>query len=514
MKISKVYAQYRKSALRAHDGNPLICALPEQLSPGRLKQLLTRMPLPPPNDELEKNDRIRAVKNIRNILVPTTPFLDFYRAVYNLILTGYESRNPLNPKVVEWSYDIADPNVSIADLADSKKLTQSEEDTTSEHLFFAGMSGAGKSEIKNSVLAIAFPNVIIHSREDFDDVQIVHLSVEMPHDGTRGTLLKNLLKAIDETLEGIEKTNFHEMAQPTLARSATIGSMESLLQSLCLKYHVGVIIVDEFQNINVASINDGDKMRQLFDSMSNLLHVPFVKIGTTDSLALFKKRFRHGRRAGETIELLPYIKKTKSKQKMDSEANDKPTSNKDCLALPMPATTHYGKDWDNLLSALFDYQVIKNPIKYSIRWDEELYKLSCGLPYVLFTLWEEAQIDAIRSGKETLTLQRLNQVYMRRFKLIKNALAALRKNKTEHFRDLFTISQLIDKGDNNAALKHLENFTNKEQFSGVAASGMLESVQNIEMNSTLDSEQKRKLESIKTKLQQRAQTIEKGQTLG
>ena len=502
-KMTVAYAKYRIPALENQRANPLICALPEKLFPGRLRKALEKIPVLPDLKKLSKSERIVAAKQVRSILVPTAPFMEFYHAVYHLIEAGYETRNPLDPRVVAWSYDVADPDVSIQELSERHQLTQYDGQTTSEHLFFVGLSGLGKSEVKNSVMAIAFPNVIVHTRDDFDEIQVVHLHVEMPHDGTRGTLLKNILRAFDDTLQGVEKTNYLKMAQPTLSRAATIGSMESFVQDLCIKYHVGVVFIDEFQNINVASKNDFDKMRQLFDSMSNDLHVPFVKIGTTESLKPFEKRFRHGRRAGETLELLPYervIQPSLRPNKSDDATN-------------APVKNNRGKDWENLLKALFSFQVLERPIQYSQRWDDELYRLSCGIPYVLFTLWQEAQIDAIRSGKEVLTLERLKGVYSKRFKLIKSALVALRKRKVGQFQDLLTINQLIDKGENEAALKHLRRFADEEQFSGAAAVQILEVVQDLEKTSDLKPKEQVLLNSVKQKLQQRAQPVMRGQTL-
>ena len=508
-KITVSPAKYRKLVLENQRDNPLICALPEKLSPGRLRKALTKMPIALDLKQLTKRERISAAKQVKRILVPTSPFMDFYHAVYHLIESGYETRNPLDPEVVAWSYDVADPEISIQELRERHQLTQYDGETTSEHLFFVGLSGLGKSMVKNCVMAIAFPNVILHSRDDFDEIQIVHLHVEMPHDGTRGTLLKNFFRAFDKTLKEVEKTNYLKMAQPSLSRSASIGSMESFMQDLCIKYHVGVVIIDEFQNLNVASRPDFDQMRQLFDSMSNDLNVPFVKIGTTESLRPFEKRFRHGRRAGETLELLPYERSPRVATIPGNSGEPKMEGR----APAGPAKSNRGRDWDNLLKALFSFQVIERPIDSSPRWDEELYRLSCGIPYVLFTLWQEAQIDAIRSGKETLTLCRLKIVYNKRFKLIKSALAALRKRKIGQFQDLLTINQLIDKGENQAALKHLKKFTDEEQFSGAAAVQILEVVQDLEKTSDLKPKEQVLLDKVKVNLKQRSQPILKGQTI-
>jgi hypothetical protein len=228
--------------------------------------------------------------------------------------------------------------------------------------------------------------------------------------------------------------------------------------------------------------------------MSNKLHVPFLKIGTTDSFGMMKAKFQHGRRAGDTIELLPYtrIPEIHNKSGIDRGFVD-------------------GNDWKALIKAVFDYQVIKKPIAYSARWDEELYKLSCGIPYVLFTLWHEAQVNAIRTGAETLTLKQINNVFRQRFKLIKAAINALRNKKLGQFSDLLCIAQLFDKNEVDAAIERLNHFVSKENFSGAAAADVLQAVVDIERENTLTEPHKRKLLKIKNELKQRATTIKKGQ---
>jgi hypothetical protein len=493
-KNSPKLAQYRLPKLEGHQKNPLICALPPYVQPSRLRQVLHTMPKLPELEFLDNADRIVLAKRIRKIRVPTKKFVDFYHEVYNLIVVGYEERNPLNPEDCEFTYDIADPNISIEELIASGKMPESNEDTTCEHMILTGISGVGKTALKNSVLKKLLPQTRLHTKDNFDEIQIIQLHAEMPHDGSRATLLKNLFSGIDKALKGFEENNYLKQVQPRLDRSASIGAMENFFRSLCIKYHVGIIVVDEFQNIEVADKGNQAKMRQFFDSMSNELNVPFLKIGTTDSLKLMKTKFTHARRAGDTIEIEPYYKLPLLPKKAGDKAQKPPRSN-----------------WNDLVKSLFEFQVIKKPITYSERWDEELYKLSCGIPYVLYTLWQEVQINAIRTGTETITFKRLNDVFKSRFKLIKTALTALRSKRLGQFQDLLTIAQLFDKDDAEAAIKRLNHFVEEENFSGAAASDILLSLEEVEQEFTLTEPQKKKLAKIKASLKERAATIKKGQ---
>jgi len=496
-KKSFTNAQYRETKIQEHQNNPLITALPNYIEPGRLKQLLKFIPAIPNTEFMDKSDRIKLVKRIRKINIPTKKFIDFYSAIYNLIIVGYEERNPLDSDVVQFHYDIADPTISVADLKAQGKVIECDEDTTTEHLFLAGISGIGKTAIKNSVFKSLLPGVLVHTRDDFDEIQVISIHAQMPHDGSRATLLKNLFEALDNALKPVEETNYLEQVQPKLDRSASIGAMERFFKSLCLKYHIGIIVIDEFQNIDVASSDNKNHMRQLFDTMSNDLNVPFLKIGTSDSLKHFKTKFQHGRRAGDTIEIESYPR-VPNYPKLDREKNKRVYS--------------LGKDWNHLAESVFDFQVIKKPVAYSERWDLELHKLTCGIPYVLFTLWQEAQIDAIRTGKETITLRQLNEVYRRRFKLIKTALTALKTKRLGQFQDLLTIAQLFDKNEVDAAIKRLNHFVNSENFSGAAATDILKSVDEIERENSFTAQQKSKTNQLRSLLKQRSRAVKAGQT--
>jgi len=480
-------------ALKEHNDNPLILALPERLEAKRLKQLLHKVPKLIPSAEFSTDDRIRLVKRLRKAVVPTRYYLDFYFAMYDLLIEGYEDRNPTLPNVIQWTYDIANPDVSVEELKLNDQITLDDTDTTSSHLFLSGLSGGGKTKLKKTLMSVCFPQVIFHTKDDFDELQIVHLNVEMPDDGTRSTFLKNIAQEFDETLKEIENTNYLSQMTKANGENLTIGAMTSIVKNLCLKYHVGVISVDEFQHLNVVNPTDFNLMLQLFDTMSNVYKVPFIKIGTPDALSKIKK-FRNARRAGEVIEILPYNK-----------APDQSSDNKE--------KSNLGKDWKWMITTVFDFQVVNQPIKYSERVDQELHKLSCGLPYVLFTLWQETQIQAIRNKSEKITLQLLNIVYKKRFKLILPALNAIRGKTKSRASDLLMIDQLIEKGKNSPALKHLERYVNNENFTGVAAVDLLAAVNELDFKSVLKDEEVEQINKIKTVLEKRSQAIKKGQTI-
>jgi hypothetical protein len=263
------------------------------------------------SENSSKSDKISLIKRLRHTVVPTLPYLEFYNEIYDLIVSGYEGRNPLKNKVIEWSYEIANPSTSYEKL-ESLKTTDGAEPTT-QALIITGLSGMGKTKMKNAVLSGAFPNYIIHTKKDFDEIQIVYLSIEMPPNGAQTALLANIIQSIDDTISKVDNTNYLNQVTSKSGKLASIDTLKRVVASLCLKFHVGIILIDEFQNLNVASAAHYKETLQLFDSLSNILDIPMVKIGTTESIAPFRSQFRHCRRAGDLIELKPYTKNNNPK---------------------------------------------------------------------------------------------------------------------------------------------------------------------------------------------------------
>lgn len=477
------FAQYRKPFLKDHALNPLISALPAHIEPGRFKNLMTVTPRVIELENASNNDRVSVVKRLSNTVVPTKPYLDFYNEIYGMIVSGYEKRNPLVPSSVRWSYDVADPNVTFEELHKRKAISTQGCETTADHLFLTGHSGMGKTKMKNAVLSGCFPSCIIHQRPDFDEAQIVYLSIEMPPNGAQIPLLINIIDAIDETLKGIEDTNY-----TSTIRRPTVGGLVAQASNLCQQYHVGILFIDEFQNLNVVDQKKYRDTIQLFSSLSNVLSLPVVKIGTHEAINKLLPYFKDRRRAGDLIDIQPYIKSATS-------------------------SGFEGKDWEALFNAVITYQVVNKKASVSQKLEDRLYYLSCGIPYVLFRLWQKVQIEAILSGKDTINLSLIDAAYNKYFKLIHTALAALRNNRPGKVKDLINVSRLFDDQQPSQALVHLQKMVNKDEFTGVAATELNKAIDDVEFNNALSKKDKSKLANIKKRLSQNSHKPPSGQSI-
>lgn len=462
MKTTITEAKYHNTSNLLHSGNPLISALPPKVLPD-IFQKATRVKLVNLRAADSSDDqRIHAIRQLRKLYLPNFTHYELYCHLYDTVISSYEDRNPLQSEVIEWTYALADPEFDF-DGSDDEVLEGS---TTTESSFLTGHSGTGKSTcIRNSFVRL-FPQVIKHSSLEIEKPQITYLFVDMPHDGTRSGLCMNIFRALDKALKGLGFPNYAKLWE-----GQKIDQMQSAIHILFREFHVGLAVIDEFQNLNVAGKTQRDEMLQFFDSMSNNAKVSILKIGTSDAIKIFQRKHQHLRRAGYLTELTAYAK--------DS------------------------KDWGALIDTLFGLQFTKTPIEKNEKLINVLFDLSCGFPYALVKLWQLTQIEAINSGKEKITQTLLKSVYKRHFSLLHTVFSAIRRKNLARFEDLISVQQFLDRGEIEQAIKHLTYFVKSEQFNGPATAHLIEAVEAMESDIDLTSSEKLAIDKVKKALEQR-----------
>ena len=327
-----------------------------------------------------------------------------------------------------------------------------------------------------------FPTAIEHQRPDFTEVQVVYLKVDLPHNASRPGLIYRLLKELDRTLS---ETHF---GNPDYAKSAkkpsgeyiNVDNMLSLLLTVLVRHHVGLIVIDEFQNIQVSSHRFRTETIQMFDELANNLYIPTIKIGTSDVLMVFDRNSRHKRRLGVTFEL--------------SRLNDEKSINR-------------------MMNALFQFQPLKHPIERSEAIESLIMDLTAGVPNYLIGLWEASIVEAIHSGKEKLSQTLIKRAFNKRFPLLRSVTRNINRGVKGRHPDLLTVQQYLDTGNNTVALKHLDQFSKKIEVSGVAAEEVISDINAMTNNHDFSDAQKLKIEKVKESLLQKKSAINAAQTL-
>lgn len=480
--VTVAKAHYRTSQVTSHQGNLLILALPERLEPVRFKQVLTRTVQPrKSNTEMSDDDRIAELKMVRQIRIMTSQHLDLYNELYDLLCHGYVDRNPKRPEVIAWGYDIADNHVPLEHIH-RPYLDMPISSTTADAMFVTGITGSGKSISVESIITTLFPMVIEHRCDDFSESQVVYLKVDMPHNANRSALIYAILTELDRALasSAFGKTNYKGAVKKSSGGYIDIGSMMDILRTVLIRHHVGMLIIDEFQNLQVASQRYRDEMLQLFDELSNTLSIPSVKIGTPDSLLIFDKKGRHKRRIGSTFELSRF------------------TTQMDC-------------DW--MMKALFTFQPLRKPVDKNEDMVALLLELTAGVPSILITLWEACLVEAIRCGSEKLTRSLIKRTFKKRFPLMRMVTRNINQGKKGRHSDLLTVQQYLDAGNRALALKHLQRFSSNTSITGAAAEAVKHDIDAMVSMHQFTDDDLAKLDKVKSQLDAQRDSIRQPQTL-
>ncbi|MBA1146682.1 AAA family ATPase [Ectothiorhodospiraceae bacterium WFHF3C12] len=393
-------------------------------------------------------ERRAATERLRRCVVPTSQYPEIYEAIYSTILSGLVGRNPVDPRFVRWHSDLA-RNAVIREA------------TSSPTLLLTGLSGSGKSTLVESVLS-CFPQVIRHTRysgEPLQRSQLVYLRVDVPPDASRRAFCLSILDAIDSALD----TNYGTQYRKPHTR---LGDLETAICTACTAYGVGILVLDELQNINVQNAGGQEALLNLFDTLTNRARVPIMQVGTPAALRVFGNRFRAARRAGTA----------------------------GVVELERPV--HGSEDWQFLVEVAWRGQWVKNPTPLTKSLDKTLYTLSQGLPAVLYRLVALANHAAISEGSERINAQCLKAVYRKQFGLMRPALSALRKGDQGRYEDLMSVGEWFDTGGSRGSLHQIFSRANAAKLGAAEITELRRRIEDAFLEANLNTQQKGRLRKL------------------
>jgi nucleoside-triphosphatase THEP1 len=474
-RITIAQAQYRESHVSAHQDNPLILAIPKRLHGKHFRAKLTNIVVAADYTQMSDDERLAELPMLRQTRVMNVQHFELYNEIYDLLSQGYVDRNPTRTEVIAWGYDVADSNISREQI-ERPSISQ----TTADAIFLTGMSGTGKSTLVSRILSQCFPQVIEH-KYDFDDVQVVYLSVDMPHNANRSALISSIIRELDRVLSASKfgQCDYSSSIRNSTGKYINIDRMVDILRTILLRHHVGILVIDEFQNLQVASQRYRDEMLQLFDELSNTLSIPNVKIGTPDTIQIFDKKGRHKRRVGATFEL--------------SRINN-------------------DRDWTAMMNAIIGYQPINKPMVLSDKISDLLMALTAGVPSILMSLWEACLAEVIRSGSESITESLIKKTFNKRFPLLKIVTRNINQGKSGRHSDLLTVQQYLDAGNEDFGIKFLNKLVQKS-LTPEAAQQVSADVDVLITEHSFNDEQLSKLQKIKEHLHKNVESIRLPKTL-
>jgi len=374
-------AEYCTSILPEHAGNPLIEALPPFKPAQELSKHFGIFPhISDTERRLPGAARMIAISRLNAYLEPLPYHMDIIDKIGLIVRAGYVHRNPLDETVRK-----AQIKFYREAMKGKVRPIGTSSPSTAPSLALFGISGGGKTTvIERSLLFL--PQVLNHRKHQF--VQVVWLKLDCPMDGSLKQLLNSFLAKLDNLLG----TSY-------LRSAGTRSTVDELILSaakIAARHYLGVLVIDEIQNLLDASGVGQAKMLNFFVTFANEVKIPVVTVGTPRALSLLEGTFREARRVGDQG---AHIWKAFS-----------------------------GSEYEYFLRGLWEYQWTKKKVGLNNKFSELFYKLTQGIPALIVRLFQLSQLQAIRYGTESLTEKLIAEVAEDKFKLVAPMLKALRMN--------------------------------------------------------------------------------------
>lgn len=420
-----VEAEYQESLLSDYNGNPFIEALPGILSP---RAAIEKMRFHPNYSEEERHYpahlRIHCVERLSDLIEPINKHIEVEQFFSRVIRHGYISRNPLS-KDNTILLNLGSEAIRVKDVNYVKSSWQSRSTACGQVIL--GMSGIGKSTVVESVL-LQYPQVIIHSKyidRNLFVKQVVWLKLECPYDGGIKGLCLKFFKAFDNLLGTSYYSKFavHKSTEEMLPAMAQVATLHGL----------GMLIIDEIQNLDQAKSGGEKKMLNFLVELINTFSLPVVIIGTYKADFLFNSAFRDARRG--TGQLNPFWHRM---------SND--------------------KEWEAFINVIWKYQWTKNISELTPSIINTLYEESQGIIDIAIKLFKLAQWRAITTRRDIINEQLISSVASDHFKLIRPMLDAIKSGKEKElgkYEDIYLPSELFNsiKNDSIKSAKSAEEKT-------------------------------------------------------
>jgi len=403
--IKLPFAEYRKAEIRAYEGHPLINALPPINSPQATAKMLACFPKV---DEVEKvlpaHIRRHAMMRILDrFLYPTKSHLQLEQVISGMIRHGYLSRSIAAPDYQRNLDDVAHTDfTAIMRNAGNEALVSS----------VIGCSGTGKTTAVEAILK-SYPQAIFHP--DYQHCQLVWLKVECPHDGSVKSLCTHFFRAVDCALG----TDYQALY--VKSRSSAESMLGDIARVSAL-HSVGVLVIDEIQHLEKSRSGGADKMLNFFVTLTNVIKVPVLFIGTPKALELFQPTMRSARRAAQFGSL-------------------------DWGRFARTENTDSDEEWERFFKRLWKLQWFEHATPFTHEMMELFWEYTQGIAHIAVALFYLSQVRAVVAGRESIDRAIVTKVYQEELAMMHPMIAALRSGREE------TILQYADLDIPRAALR-------------------------------------------------------------
>lgn len=405
MIINAVY----KESFGSYKGNPFIEALPSILEPEQVaRNLKGRVDFNQSDCQASSSVRAHLISQMMGqFFQPINRHIDLERKLSVMIREGYVGRNPKDGSLNTRLQNGYERLMSGENNAVRFPTVTS----TARSLAFIGCSGSGKTTTLNKILS-TYPQVIYHP--EFNFTQIVYLRVDCPHDGSLKSLCLHFFRAIDQALD----SNYE---QKYALKRHSIETLLNLMRQISNHHAIGLLVIDEIQHLSVNKSGGAEKMLNFFVTLVNTVGLPVVMVGTPKARFIFEGDLRSARR-GVGFGSVFW-------EQMVQEPN-----------IHLSDGRVIKSEWNSFTDNLWKYQWLK---KADITLSEDIrgrwYELSQGVLDIVVKLFVLAQLRAIDSGLERITVKLLQNTYDEDLKPIHPMIEALQSGRVDRiaqFSDL------------------------------------------------------------------------------
>lgn len=409
----QVFAKYNDPGLEKYRGNPAIEALPAILDEDSFLEKATYFPPYSQEDrKLPTHLRIHQILSAAEFFQPLAMHIHLEQKISTVLRAGYRSRNPAHNEF----WEAIDQKVAKSGQPTDDKYGTSDEkfkeqlhSTRSSALSvaFLGISGIGKTSGLKTILSM-YPQVILHKNyngKKFSHRQLVWLIVECPHNGSIKQLCINFLQAVDSILDTNYERSYGQngrASEPTLvAAMARVAAAHSL----------GLLIIDEINNLRVARGGGDEKMLNFFVSLTNVVGIPVLPVGTPKAAQLFTGALRMARRGSGQGDVI-----------WNALKND--------------------GNWELFLESLWRYQYTKKETPLTPDLIDVIHDETQGIIDFAVKIYMLAQIRAITTGTECLDETLIRSVAIDSLQMAQPMLDALRSGNIDKIKEFDDVERI------------------------------------------------------------------------
>jgi len=405
--------EYTEQVLPEYQNNPLIECLPPILSKQEVIDMMFFRPeVPSDIQNIPPEVRFHLINRIKSAYFPGPEIIEIERNVSSMLRNGYILRNPLNMRknfgvlnVLDNILEIKGPN----QFFDSQFCNYSDNDEATCMTYnVIGLPGMGKTTLIKKIMS-TYPSILAHKEykgKNLSLIQIPILKMECSSNGLKGFCL-NFFSALDMRLKN---TNYaRQYGQSRLSQDYMLKQIEIL----SAQHHIGLLVVDEIQHLASAG-SESAKIMNFFVSMTNVIHIPILFVGTPSAHKVFGQQLRISRRVGTEggydWDRMPYYNE-------DGEPDRK---------------------WNSFLKFLWRLQYLNEYVEFNEEFSKLMYRYSQGITAIAVALFILTQRHALER-EERITPELIKEVADKHLKAVKpmiDALASGNKEEIKKYQDI------------------------------------------------------------------------------